>query len=83
MKRLLKYKMAKIADNSSNEGQPEKKGSFRGDNLDLKSIETTQKSLEHKLAAIRSPMLMMVDDSSRRIPEVSEDNSRLVSPKVV
>lgn len=45
VKKLLKYKMAKIADNSSNEEKPRP----APNNKDLKSIETTQKSLESQV----------------------------------
>ena len=49
MKKLLKYKMAKIADNSSNEGASKERAP---NNLDLKSLGTT---LEHKLKSMKSP----------------------------
>ena len=58
MKKLLKYKMAKIADNSSNEGASKERVA---NNMDLKSLETT---LEHKLKVIRSPVKMMINQSS-------------------
>jgi predicted acyltransferase (DUF342 family) len=55
MKKLLKYKMAKIADNSSNEGVSKERVA---NNMDLKSLETT---LEHKLKSIRSPVKIMIN----------------------
>lgn len=55
MKKLLKYKMAKIADNSSNEGVSKERVA---NNKDLKSLEST---LEHKLKSIRSPARIMIN----------------------
>jgi hypothetical protein len=67
MKKLLKYKMAKISlddEEQPAKGKKEVSPIRIANNKDLKSLETSHGTLEHKLKSIRSPVKFMINQSS-------------------